>query len=115
MRDVKTSKSLLIDRSKVRLPADHTIYKVCATYGLNREFPTYVSAKSIRDARKVFLFHYSHMRQALKFISIQVESEDHEKWHDLKKRGIIGDMDIKTVFYRQPYTETEEREVTRYD
>lgn len=107
MREVKTSKCLLIDRSKARLPSDHTLYKVCATYGLNREFPTYVSAKSIRDARKVFVVHYSCAHKAFKIKSIQIESEDHEKWHDLKQRGIIGDMDVKTVFYRQAYTETE--------
>ncbi len=42
-----------IDRRMCRLPEEHSLYKVTGTYG--RKFSAFVSAKTPKDAKKIWL------------------------------------------------------------
>ncbi len=90
MDNISLSNYEFIDRSKMTLPEDCTLFEIRASYGV--EFTEYVSAKSIREALSVFKSIFDYLRP--KIIYIKEVSTDHEKIYDRRRICLIGRMNI---------------------
>lgn len=80
---------LVIDRTKVTLPIECSLYSVRLTYG--RAFDTLVSAENPKEAVKIAKSVYDYLNP--KVLGVQLVSEDHEVIHNRTKELILGKLD----------------------